>query len=74
MTPYQTIIRASRPWWSIECRELLEYQEKTKKKLIESLKIGAKEMLETEIPFEPEALMITLNIPDPEWEITESSV
>ncbi len=74
MTPYQTIIRASRPWWYIECREHLEYQEKTKKKLIESLKIGAKEMLETEIPFEPEALMITLNIPDPEWEITESSV
>ncbi len=44
-------------------------QEKTKAKLIESLKIGAQEMLATEISFEPEADMTTISIPDPEWTI-----
>ena len=42
-------------------------QEKTKPELLKSLKIGAQEMLETEIDFEPEAYMTTINVPDPEW-------
>ncbi|BBO81240.1 hypothetical protein DSCO28_18060 [Desulfosarcina ovata subsp. sediminis] len=42
-------------------------QEKTKAELLESLKIGAQEMLATEIDFEPEAYMTTINVPDPEW-------
>ena len=68
---YRAVIKKADNWWIGWLVDLpgVNAQEKTKKKLIESLKIGAKEMLETEIPFEPEALMITLNIPDPEWEI-----
>ena len=42
-------------------------QEKTRAELVKSLKIGAQEMLATEITFEPEAIMTTINIPDPEW-------
>jgi predicted RNase H-like HicB family nuclease len=42
-------------------------QEKTKSELLESLKLGAQEMLATEIDFEPEAYMTTIIVPDPEW-------
>ncbi len=42
-------------------------QEKTKAELLKSLKIGAQEMLATEITFEPEAIMTTIIVPDPEW-------
>ena len=42
-------------------------QEKTKAELMKSLKIGAQEMLATDITFEPEAIMTTINVPDPEW-------
>ncbi len=41
-------------------------QEKSKAKLIESLKIGAQEMLATEITFEPDAYMTTISVPDPD--------
>ena len=42
-------------------------QEKTREELLESLRIGAKEMLETEIPFEPGFVMEKLDVPEPEW-------
>ena len=42
-------------------------QERTKAEVIKSLKIGAQEMLETEVSFEPDAFMTTINVPDPEW-------
>ena len=44
-------------------------QEKAKAELIESLRIGAQEILEMEIAFEPDEYMITINVPDPEWTI-----
>jgi hypothetical protein len=34
---------------------------------LESLKLGAQEMLAAEIDFEPEAYMTAINVPDPEW-------
>ena len=40
-------------------------QEKTKTELIESLRVGAQEMLATEITFEPDAFMTTIIVPDP---------
>jgi hypothetical protein len=42
-------------------------KEKTKRELLKSLKIGAQEMLESEIEFESEALMTTISVPGPEW-------
>ena len=42
-------------------------QEKTKAEVLKSLKIGAQEMLDTEVTFDPDALMTTVSVPDPEW-------
>ena len=41
-------------------------QEKTKTELIESLRIGAQEMLATEISFEPNSFMTTISISEPD--------
>ena len=48
-------------------------QEKTKAELLESLRIGAEDMLATEIKFESDALMTTVNVPDPDWAISADS-
>ena len=47
---YRAVIKKADNWWIGWLVDLpgVNAQEKTKKKLIESLKIGAKEMLETE--------------------------
>jgi hypothetical protein len=42
-------------------------QERTREKLLESLKIGAEDMLATEPEFEPGSQMTTIEIPDPPW-------
>ena len=47
-------------------------QEKTKAELLKSLRIGAQEMLLTEINFESDAFMTTVNVPDPRWAISSS--
>ena len=44
-------------------------QEKTKEELIEALRIGAQEMLTTEVSFEPNSFMTTISIPDPDWAV-----
>ena len=66
---YRAIIKKSNDWWIGWLVDLpgVNAQERTKIKLIESLRIGAQEMLSTEIAFEPDTLMTTINIPDPEW-------
>ena len=42
-------------------------QEKTQKALLGSLKIGAEDMLATEIPFEPGVKMTTVFVDEPVW-------
>ena len=66
---YRAVIKKADNWWIGWLIDLsgVNAQEKTKSELIKSLKIGAQEMLETEIKFEPEAIMATISIPDPEW-------
>jgi predicted RNase H-like HicB family nuclease len=66
---YRAIIKKSGNWWVGWLVDLpgVNAQEKTKAELLKSLKIGAQEMLATEITFEPEAIMTTINVPDPEW-------
>jgi len=44
-------------------------QERTREKLIESLRIGAQEMLATQVPFEPGASRAIIKVPRPEWEL-----
>lgn len=42
-------------------------QERTRGRVVESLRIGAQEMLETEVAFEADAVMTTVEIPTPAW-------
>ena len=66
---YRAVIKKTGDWWIGWLVDLpgVNAQERTKAELIESLKIGAQEMLVTEIAFEDDALMTTISIPDPEW-------
>ena len=66
---YRAVMKKVDDWWIGWLVDLpgVNAQEKTKAKLIESLKIGAQEMLDLEVPFEPEGFMTTINVPDPEW-------
>ena len=49
-------------------------QEKTKDELIEALKIGAQEMLATEISFEPNSFMTTISVPEPDWAVNTGHI
>lgn len=66
---YRAMIKKTGGWWIGWLIDLpgVNAQEKTRAKLIESLKIGAEEMLLTEVPFEPNAQMTTIDIREPEW-------
>jgi len=66
---YRAVIKKIDNWWIGWLVDLpgVNAQEKTKNELIKSLEIGAKEMLETEINFEPNAYMTMIDIPDPVW-------
>ena len=67
---YRAILKKTDTWWIGWLVDLsgVNAQERTKSKLIESLRIGAEEMLATEIPFEPGTEMTTVEIPEPEWD------
>lgn len=66
---YRAVVKKVDAWWIGWLVDLpgVNAQEKTKGALIESLKIGAQEMLDLEVPFEPEGFMTTINVPDPKW-------
>lgn len=68
---YRAIIKKTDDWWIGWLVDLpgVNAQEKTKTELIESLRIGAQEMLATEVTFEPDTLMTTISVPDPEWTV-----
>ncbi len=71
---YRAIIKKSGDWWVGWLIDLpgVNAQERTREELLESLKIGAQDMLVTEVSFEPEAQMITVEVPDPAW-VSESA-
>ncbi len=70
---YRAVIKKVGNWWIGWLVDLpgVNAHERTKEKLIESLRMGAEEMLSTDIPFEPETQMTTVDVPDPKW-ISES--
>ena len=72
---YRAVIKKVGEWWIGWLVDLpgVNAKEKTREELIESLRIGAQEMLATEVPFEPEAVMTTISIPDPDWAETVNS-
>lgn len=66
---YRAVIKQSGDWWIGWLLDLpgVNAQERTRQKLIESLQIGAQDMLTTEVPFEPGGFMVTIDIPEPAW-------
>ncbi len=66
---YRAVIRKSGNWWIGWLVDLpgVNAQERTRARLLESLRIGAAEMLTTEVPFQPDSQMLTLDIPAPTW-------
>jgi len=67
---YRALIKRSGDWWIGWLIDLpgVNAQEKTKKELLESLRLGAEDMLATEVEFDPGAQMTTIEISDPSWE------
>jgi predicted RNase H-like HicB family nuclease len=68
---FRAMIKKSGDWWIGWLIDLpgVNAQEKTQEELLESLKIGAKDMLSTAVPFESDAQMTTIEIPAPEWSL-----
>jgi predicted RNase H-like HicB family nuclease len=66
---FRAMIKKSGNWWIGWLIDLpgVNGQEKTREELIESLKIGAEDILSAEVPFEAEAQMTTIDIPEPAW-------
>lgn len=66
---YRAMIKQSGDWWIGWLVDLpgVNAQERTREQVIESLRIGALDMLATEVPFEPEGLMVTVDVPSPAW-------
>ena len=54
---YRAVIKHSDGWWIGWLVDLpgVNAQEKTQEALLESLRIGAEDMLATDVPFEPQA-------------------
>ena len=66
---YRAIIKKSGDWWIGWLVDLhgVNAQERTKEELVKSLRIGAEEMVKTQIPFEPESIMTAIDVPEHEW-------
>lgn len=68
---FRAIIKQSGDWWIGWLIDLpgVNAQEKTREKLLESLKIGAEDFLSSEVPFEDGAQMTVIEIPQPDWRL-----
>ncbi len=75
---YRAVVQQSDGWWIGWLLDLpgVNAQEKTKEELTESLRIGAEDMLATQVPLEPQSTMLVIDVPEPEWatEIALSAV
>jgi predicted RNase H-like HicB family nuclease len=71
---YRAIVKKTGEWWIGWLVDLpgVNAQEKTKRETIESLRIGAEDMLKTEVSFEPDAIMTTVEVEEPEWAVHSS--
>lgn len=68
---YRAITKQVDGWWIGWLIDLpgVNAQERTREELMESLRIGAEDLLSTEIPFESGAHMTTIEVPDPTWAV-----
>jgi predicted RNase H-like HicB family nuclease len=72
---YRAVVKKTGDWWIGWLVDLhgVNAQEKTRKELIKSLETGAQDMLATEVPFEPDGQMTTIEVPDPAWAVETSA-
>ncbi len=63
---YRALIKNVDSWWIGWLIDLpgVNAQERTKERLVESLQIGAQDMLDTAVPFEPDTEMIAVDVPE----------
>ncbi|OIP43257.1 MAG: HicB family protein [Desulfobacteraceae bacterium CG2_30_51_40] len=68
----RAVIKESENWWIGWLVDLpgVNAQERTKDALLESLRIGAEDMLMSEIQFEPDSIMTTVTINEPKWALS----
>jgi predicted RNase H-like HicB family nuclease len=68
---FRALIKQSDKWWIGWLVDLpgVNAQEKTREELLESLKIGAEDLLSTAFPFEAGTQMTTDDIQTPEWSL-----
>ena len=66
---FRAVLKQSDGWWIGWLLDLpgVNAQEKTRDAVVESLKIGAEDMLATQVPFEPGSTMVLIDLPDPSW-------
>ena len=63
---YRAVIKKSEGWWIGWLVDLpgVNAQERTRPALLESLRLGAEDMLAVGVPFEAGAEMVSIDIPD----------
>uniref|UniRef100_A0A7C3V6D3 Type II toxin-antitoxin system HicB family antitoxin n=1 Tax=Desulfobacca acetoxidans TaxID=60893 RepID=A0A7C3V6D3_9BACT len=68
---FRAMIKQSGDWWIGWLIDLpgVNAQEKSQEELLESLRIGAEDLLTTEIPFEAGVQIVTIEIPTPDWNL-----
>ncbi|MGB8214538.1 MAG: type II toxin-antitoxin system HicB family antitoxin [Anaerolineales bacterium] len=68
---FRAVIKKSDNWWIGWLVDLpgVNAQEKTRQQVMESLRLGAQDMLATEIPFDTDGLMVTIEVPGPAWAV-----
>jgi hypothetical protein len=66
---YRAVIKKSGEWWIGWLIDLpgVNAQERTRDEVLESLRIGAVEMLAMDVPFVPNAQLTTIDVPNPSW-------
>jgi predicted RNase H-like HicB family nuclease len=66
---YRAVIKQAGDWWIGWLVDLpgVNAQERTRDQVIESLRIGAQEMLATEVPLESDAWLTMIEVPTPAW-------
>jgi predicted RNase H-like HicB family nuclease len=66
---YRAVVKKCGEWWIGWLIDLpgVNAQERTREEVKESLRVGAEDMLATNIDFEPGAMMETVEVADPHW-------
>jgi hypothetical protein len=66
---YRAVIKQVDDWWIGWLIDLpgVNAQERTRAEVIDSLRLGAQEMLEAPVAFETDATMVAIEVSEPGW-------